>query len=135
MFKLYHATYQYYLPSILEQGLKIFQPDEHLEIDNWGLSDRYIEEYGVRPIFLAKDCDSAYEFAETADHVPNEIYDSGIVVLEIETAYLDPDAMLVDIFYNNFEEDDIKDIYDVESDGCCTIAYIADIPSRAIKQL
>lgn len=132
---LYHATYQALLPSILEEGLLTFPADERRELDNWGLKDKYIREYGMRPVFLAKDPDYAYDFAETADKISNEIYDSGIVVLEIDTAYLDPHAMLVDTLYNYFEEDGIKDIYDVESEGCQTIAYVEDIPVQAIRPI
>lgn len=74
---LYHATYAEYLPSILKQGLI---PDLHRSYagsDTAGL------------VFFSYDQDHAVAYAEAADEVSDDVYNSGIVVLEIDSAVLD----------------------------------------------
>lgn len=67
---LYHATFKAYLPSILANGLGARQPK------SWDGSAE-----GV--VCLADDPDMAESFAECADAVSSDIYDSGIVVLKV----------------------------------------------------
>ena len=47
-------------------------------------------------MYLCRDGECAISFAEAADNVPDKIYDSGIVLLTIDSDYLDEEL---------FEED------------------------------
>ena len=118
----------------METGLKT-SPLDNEGTDNWDMHDKYMRDFGCHPVFLAKDPDEAYEFAEVADHVSNELYDSGIVVLEVNVAYLDPHLLMVDTFYNDFEDHGINGIYDVDNERCRTVVYTEDIPPEAIRIL
>lgn len=62
---LYHATFKAYLPSIFANGLGARQPK------SWDGS--------------ADGPDMAESFAECADAVSSAVYDSGIVVLKVNT--------------------------------------------------
>lgn len=85
--KLYHATYMYYLPQILMRGLGGVQHK------NWPDS--------TDDVCLALDPDDASAYAETAideELVPYYVWNSGIVVLEINVegleAAISPDPNL-----------------------------------------
>ena len=68
---LYHATYKSLLPSIKKGGL-----DTRKSALAWEDSKPGI-------VYLANDPSVAESYAESAEEVSDEIYDSGIVVLEI----------------------------------------------------
>jgi hypothetical protein len=70
---LYHATYKALLPSIKSTGL-----DTRKAALAWEFSKPGI-------VYLANDADVAESYAEAAEEVSDEIYDSGIVVLKIPT--------------------------------------------------
>lgn len=71
--KLFHATYQTYIESILENGLLPNPPHR-----NWDDSD-------LQPgVYLGIDPDQAISYAECAEDTPDEVLDSGIILIEIE---------------------------------------------------
>ena len=70
---LYHATYKALLPLIKKGGL-----DTRKSALAWEDSKPGI-------VYLSNDPDVAESYAEAAEEVSDEIYDSGIVVLEIPT--------------------------------------------------
>lgn len=82
---LYHATYAAYLPSILEKGLGAETPCK-----NWSDS---------KPghVYLATDKEYARDFAEAAELVSDEVYDTGIVVFKVNCDGLDlkPDSCVL----------------------------------------
>ena len=74
---LYHATYKALLPMIKKGGL-----DTRKSALAWEDSKPGI-------VYLANDPGVAESYADAADEVDDEIYDSGIVVLKIPTKGLD----------------------------------------------
>lgn len=84
---MYHATFGAYLPQILANGI---MPGQH---KNWTDSSG-------QHVYLAYDADVAASFCECADEVPDEIYDSGIVVLSVNVdglcLYHDPNIRSAD---------------------------------------
>jgi len=101
---LYHATYNYYLNSIFKYGL------------NSRYGNRNWEDSKDDVIYLAKDPNEAYDFAETADENDEEIYDSGIVVLLIKI----PDLTLLK------KDANVSEDYDTyEYHGNIPIKYIS----------
>ena len=81
---LYHATFNAYLDDILQKGLLADSPN-----CNWeGLSRKVV--------CLCTDPDDAISFCEAADSVGDDVYYSGIVVLEINVEDLDPDLLFYD---------------------------------------
>lgn len=69
---MYHATYKEYLPSILKTGLGGARTHP-----NWVQSKEGI-------VYLSSDKDCALAMAEVAELVPDEVYNSGIVILEVD---------------------------------------------------
>lgn len=88
--KLYHATYQAYLDSIFEHGLGAVQRK------NWDIST----DGGV---CFADDMDLAISFCEVAENVSDEVLESGIVCLEV-----DSDCLLDELLFSdpNWKDDD-----------------------------
>jgi RNA:NAD 2'-phosphotransferase (TPT1/KptA family) len=87
---LYHATYRPLLDSIIKNGL--------------GNTDqKWWEDSEPGAVYLARDPDSAYDFAETAETPPDEYIDD-IVVLAIDTKYLDYNELEIDP--NNYVENE-----------------------------
>ena len=74
---LYHATYGKYIDSIKEKGLGAVQHK------NWEFSKD-----GV--VCFASYTDVAISFAETSEDISDEVYNSGIVLLAVPTAELNP---------------------------------------------
>lgn len=72
---LYHATFVSNLASIKKYGLGAKQPK------NWDISVD-----GV--VCFAKDPDEAFSFCESADEVSDTKYNSGIVVLRVDSRLL-----------------------------------------------
>lgn len=72
---LYHATYQAYLPSIIANGLGARQTK------NW---DASVD--GV--VCLAETAEQAESFAESAEDASSDVYDSGIVILQVDASNL-----------------------------------------------
>lgn len=72
---LYHATYQAYLPSIMAYGLGARQ------LKNW---DESVD--GV--VCLAETAEQAESFAESSEDTSSDIYDSGIVILQVDASNL-----------------------------------------------
>lgn len=109
--KMYHATFEAFMPSIQEKGLTINNPD------NW--------DGDIVPgaVYLATNPDIAESYAEEAN-VDDDVYDSGIVILEIDTSKLDiskfgPDENVV------LDEDEIPE----------TFAYYDNIPASAFHKM
>lgn len=99
---LYHATYAKRLQNIRKQGLKVNQKS------NWdGLSKRNV-------LYFAKDPDVAISYAEAAESVADSVYDSGIVVLVINTALLNIKAFISDTNVSDGNND--------------TVCYCGNIP-------
>ena len=129
--KLYHATFMVNKLSIMQEGLVIGKKR------SWG--GQVDENY----VYLANDPDVAYDFCECADDVDEDIYDSGIVVFEIDTSKLDidKDSLFPDPNVD-FDSDDIY-AYDTEDDEdwveddeygdiVYAFAYTKNIPPSAI---
>ena len=88
---LYHATFNARIPSIKEYGLGAKQPKVWLESQD-GL------------IYFATDPYVAESYCEASDDVPDDLYDSGISILCVETRHLKSQEIVPDI--NNNEEGD-----------------------------
>lgn len=97
---LYHATFSARLPSIREHGLGARQ------FKNWEISED-------GKLYFATDPYVAESFCEAAEDVENDIYDSGIVVLQVDSSCLDPELLCPD---GNQKEE------------CNTIAYKGIVP-------
>lgn len=74
--ELYHATYKARIPSIKELGLGAKQ------FKNWDISAD-----GV--VYFATDPYVAESFCEVAEDVEEEVYNSGIVILCVDSMELD----------------------------------------------
>ena len=113
----YHGTYLPYLEEIKKLGY--IKPGIH---KNWDISEKFI--------YLTKDPDDAYDWAETAENVPEEYLDQ-IVVLKIDPKYLD---------INKLDIDHNQSYYggDIDSDYPETwvqFEYNGEIPVKAIKEV
>lgn len=94
---MYHATFGCYKDSILEHGLNPSIGKNH---KNWQFSKNNL-------VCLAFDGDIAEDFCESNNTVPDEIYNSGIVLFEVDVSglelFYDPninredDGVLLDI--------------------------------------
>ena len=107
---LYHATFEKYLPSIKKNGLVI----------NSG-NCSYEGQVGDEAVYLANDYDIAEAFADSAE-VDEDIMDTGIVVLEINTALLDENKFGID---PNIILDEGEEPY--------SFVYFDNIPVEAIS--
>ena len=76
---MYHATFRCYKDSILKYGLN---PSIGCQHKNWEFSRNNL-------VCLAFDANIAEDFCESNDTVPDEIYDSGIVIFEVNVSGLD----------------------------------------------
>lgn len=81
MSKLYHATFNDYVPSITRNGLipKFYQ--------NWVFSDSYV--------YLGIDSFQCQSYLEESD-ASDELFKNGIAILEIDTNMLDKTKLTVD---------------------------------------
>lgn len=88
MSKLYHATFNDYVPSIMRNGLipNFYQ--------NWVFSDSYV--------YLGIDAYQCQSYLEESD-APDEFFENGIAILEIDTDMLDKNKLTVD--ENNLDGD------------------------------
>ena len=130
---LYHATYRAYLDSILENGLLCEPPH-----GAWSLADDYGDSVSALClcVFLAKDDDVAESFAEAANEVSDDVYDSGIVILSVDSDDLDPDLLTYDPFYhsdieNEFEDPYFEEIGVLEQATC--FAYRGDVAPELLS--
>lgn len=92
---LYHATFRARLKSIRNMGLGAKQ------IKNWGIS-----ESGV--VYLCDDADVAASYCDCAENVSDSVYDSGIIVLAVDSRILDKNNIRVD---GNIHDDTKSYIY------------------------
>ena len=76
---MYHATFGCYKDSILKYGLN---PSIGRTHKNWELSND-------NQVCLAFDGDIAEDFCEANNTVPDEIYNSGIVLFEVDVSGLE----------------------------------------------
>ena len=81
--KLYHSTYVANLASIKKLGLGGKQ------VKNWEISRD-----GV--VCFSSDPEVAYSFCESAEDVSDTKYDSGIVVLSVDSRYLNKSLVSLD---------------------------------------
>lgn len=91
---LYHATYRTNKDNIELRGLLSNYPQK-----NWSDSKS-------GRIYLAKDPEEALSHAESAENVPDEHYNSGIVVYKINKKKLDPQKIFKD--ENNPDADTVE---------------------------
>lgn len=105
---LYHATYFEYLPSILDRGLIPGLHRSYAGSDTAGL------------VFFSYDEEHAISYAEAADEVSDAVYNTGIVVLEIDSAFLDGALYTED---PNEQDDGAQKL---------NIAYAGSVPVSAI---
>lgn len=93
---LYHATFLPYLKSIAENGLRCGNTR------NYDISKDFI--------YLSKDYDDAYSYAELSETVPEEYLDN-IVVLQIDVRQLDINKLDIDEnqVYDYDDEVDVED--------------------------
>lgn len=96
---LYHATYKPYWEEIKKSGR--IKPGAHSSCEGLSHSD---------VIYLLRDYDNAYSYAETAEDVPEEYLDQ-IVVLTIDANKLNIDKLNIDEnqAYGNYKEVDVED--------------------------
>lgn len=116
---LYHATYKPYWEEIKKSG--VLRPKAH---SNWDISGDFI--------YLSRDPDNAFSYAETSELVPEEYLDQ-IVVLEIDANKLNLD--LLDCDHNQAYG---AEGYDVDYEDPQTweeMQYAGSIPLRAIKKV
>lgn len=76
---MYHATFGCYKDSILKYGLNPSIAKNH---KNWEFSQDNL-------VCLAFDGDIAEDFCESNNTVPDEIYNSGIVLFEVDVTGLE----------------------------------------------
>lgn len=107
---LYHATFRAHLKSIKEYGLVLPKQGDRLNFEG--------QEY-IRGIYFSTDYDLSGSMLECADNVPDSIYDSGIVILVVNSDYLDKNYFCRDI--NLIGEDNAK-----------SIVYQKPVPSNLI---
>lgn len=93
----YHATYKALLPEIKKKGLDTRKVDLAWEDSKAGV------------VYLANDLDVAASYAEIAEDIPEEIYDSGIIVLHIPSKGLDLKKLHDDA---NVRSDEASDTYE-----------------------
>lgn len=104
---LYHATYKSKMKKIQRQGLLTHFPKK-----NWEDSENVI--------YLATDPEIAISYAEAAEEdVPENVYDSGIVVYKILKSNLDPSKLFID-----------KNVQENTGD---TLEYHQDIPPQYLQ--
>lgn len=116
----YHATYKSYWEEIKKSG-KI-KGGVH---SNWeGLSHN-------DAVYLSRDFDNAYSYAETAEDVPEDYLDQ-IIVLEIDAPKLNSNLLHID------ENQAYGNYYDVNVEDPSTwieLQYEGEIPINAIKKV
>lgn len=113
---LYHGTFRAYLDSIEEKGLI---PNFH---NNWDVDDGY-QKSGL--LYLSNDidfCGSMVESSENQD-IPEEYFDD-IIVLEIDTSYLNLKNLELDENYSSSN-----------SAGIRSFQYRGIIPPEAITDV
>ena len=93
---LYHATYEALIPSIKRTGLDSREGELSWEFSIPGT------------VYLSNDPDVAESYAEAAEEVSDEIYDSGIVVLKVASKDLDIDKL----FDDSNVQDDFSDTFE-----------------------
>tara|TARA_R110002020_G_scaffold299219_1_gene514941 strand:+ start:26 stop:415 length:390 start_codon:yes stop_codon:yes gene_type:complete len=93
---LYHATYEALIPSIKRTGLDSREGELSWEFSIPGT------------VYLANDPDVAESYAEAAEEVSDEVYDSGIVVLKVASKDLDIDKL----FDDSNVQDDFSDTFE-----------------------
>lgn len=116
---LYHATYKPYWEEIKRSGA--LRPKAH---SNWDISGDFI--------YLSRDPDNAFSYAETSELVPEGYLDQ-IVVLEINANKLNLD--LLDCDHNQAYG---AEGYDVDYEDPQTweeMQYAGNIPLNAIREL
>lgn len=106
----YHATYKALLPEIKKKGLDTRKADLAWEDSKPGV------------VYLANDLDVAGSYAEASEETPEEIYDSGIVVLHIPSKGLNLKRLHDD---SNVRGGEASDTYE----------YHGQIPWNKIKKV
>lgn len=114
---LYHATFLPYIESIAKNGLK------RNGTRNYDISKDFI--------YLSKDYDDAYSYAEISETVPEDYLDN-IVVLQIDIRQLDIDKLDID---ENQVYDYDSDVNVEDPSTWIDFQYAGDIPAKAIVNL
>lgn len=115
---LYHATYKPYWEQIKKD--RALKPKAH---SNWDISENYI--------YLSRDYDNAFSYAEEAENVPED-YLNQIVVLEIDINKLNIDKLEIDHnqAYGDYDEVDVED-----PQTWIEFQYEGEIPTSYIKKV
>ena len=111
---LYHATYGKYLDLIKKDG-----------VIKGGVNKTY--SFSNPVICLSPDLDEAGCFADAADNIADDVYDSGVYVLKICTDNLDKSKLTKDRNTTPWEENGIW--YGI------TYEYSDNIPISEIKEI
>ena len=93
---LYHATYEALIPSIKRTGLDSREGELSWEFSIPGT------------VYLSNDPDVAESYAEAAEEVSDEVYDSGIVVLKVASK----DLAIDKLFDDSNVKDDFSDTFE-----------------------
>lgn len=120
--RFFHATYRARIAGIKRDGLGAKQ------IKNWDFSKD-----GV--VCLSSDPSVAYSYCESADDVPDSVYDSGIVVFEIDPAGMKAALLSKD---SNIQEDPETGVINFEYHGVIDKRFIypmQDASTRLNKNL
>lgn len=104
--KLYHATYKARIESIKQFGLGAKQ------FKNWNISED-------GKVYFAIDPYVAESYCEVAEDVEEDVYNSGIVILEVDSSNLDQR-----LFCRDGNQRD---------ENCSTIAYRGIIPYKWLR--
>lgn len=107
--KLYHATFESYLPGIRDQGLV---PDAK---KNWA-------DCAAGFVYLSNDMSGAVSFCEAAEDVPSDVSDSGICCFEVDTKVLDRSCLATDP----------NILWEPDEDPWCFV-YAGRIPYNALR--
>lgn len=109
MDKLFHATFHSYLPSIIRHGLGARQ------CKNWSNSERNV-------VYLTDDQEVACSFCEAAEETTDEVYNSGIIILEIDAHGLELEV-------------DSNIIVDTDDESPLFMLYRGIIPAGRIRNI
>lgn len=120
--RFFHATYRARLARIKRDGLGV-NP-----VKNWEISKPHVT-------YLSSDPSVAYSYCESAENVSDSVYNSGIVVFEIDPAGLKAASLRRD---SNIQDDPESGVINFEYHGIIDTKFMypmADAETRLKKSL
>ena len=105
---LYHATFREYVPDIQREGL---------------MAGKHVSYQGSNPagrVYFCYDEDCAVSFVEAADNITDDVYNSGIVLLVVDSSFLDASLYRED---DNIQDEQLRHL---------NLAYEGVVPPSAI---